>query len=77
MFKKEMKDNILKIQTLISNQITFDYSYLEFIDGVYNIKQNKFYPLTTLNQNNVFSNVSTYKYYNKSYSRVRRNLPQN
>jgi hypothetical protein len=75
MFKQDMEQNILKIQTLITNQIEFDYSYMEFTDGIYDIKINKFYPKNNIKINK-FYNVATHKYYNKSYNWVRQNIPQ-
>jgi hypothetical protein len=67
-----MESTILKIKTITTNKIKFDYSLMEFSDGIYNIKLNKF-----LADKNIYKNCSTIKYYNKSYSYVRHNQPIN
>jgi hypothetical protein len=70
-FKNKMENNILKIKNLSTNKIILNFSYLEFNDGIYDLEENKF-----INKKNFFkNNLATIKYYNKSYSSVRQNKP--
>jgi hypothetical protein len=41
-FKNKMESNILKIKNLTTNKIKLHFCYLEFNDGIYDIKNNKF-----------------------------------
>lgn len=62
------------IVCLSTQKIKFNYSLIEFKDGVYSIKYDRFFPNK---KNYVFSNkVSTLKYYDKYYSWVRQNKPE-
>jgi len=72
-FKNKMESNILKIKNLTTNKVKLDFFYLEFTDGVYDIKNNKFM------QKDYFKEMdaATVKYYNKSYSSIRRVQPIN
>ena len=70
-YKNQMENNILKIKNLTTNKINLNFSYLEFNDGVYSIEHNTFY------KKDYFSikNITTVKYYNKSFNRIRQNKP--
>ena len=72
-FKNKMESNILKIKNITTNKIKLDFFYLEFTDGIYDIKNNKFI------QKNKFKEMdaATIKYYKKSYSRIRQTQPDN
>ena len=60
------------IYLLTTNKIILDFSVLEFLDGVYFFKYNKFF------KNNVIelNNLATLKYYYKNYSWARRSKPK-
>ena len=63
------------IKDISTQRIEPDFGLIEFTDGVYSIKYNRFFPHK---ENYIFNNkVSTIKYYNKSYNRVRQNKPIN
>ena len=70
-FKNKMQDNILKIQNLTTNKINLDFNYMEFSDGVYDIKNNKFFAKNSLH----LMSICTIKYYYKTYQSVRKNKP--
>lgn len=70
-FKNKMESNILKIKNLTTNKIKLNFSFLEFTDGVYDIENNKFIDKKSFN----LYNISTIKYYNKSYDWIRHNKP--
>ena len=72
-FKNKMESSILKIKNLTTNKINLNFFYLEFNDGVYDIKNNKFVQRNNFNERD----STTIKYYNKSYSRVRHTQPEN
>jgi len=66
---------IESIKDISTQRIEPDFGLIEFTDGVYSIKNNRFIPN---NKNYLFShNFSTLKFYNKSYSRVSRVKPNN
>ena len=71
----KMEPLIAKIKHLTTNKINPDFSLIEFNDGVYSIKYDRFFS----NNNSDYTfidSVSTIKYYNKSYERVRRSKPE-
>ena len=72
-FKLKAEDNILKIASLIPNKINIDFNVMEFNDGIYDIRFNKFIPVTT--QTDIKERY-TVKYYNKSYGKVRQDKPE-
>ena len=72
-FKNKMESNILKIKNLTTNKIRLDFFYLEFNDGIYDIKNNKF----ILKNNFKEFGSATVKWYNKSYNHVRQIQPEN
>jgi len=66
---------IESIKDISTQRIKPDFGLIEFTDGVYSIKNNRFIPHK---KNYLFSNSSsTLKFYNKSYSRVSRVKPNN
>ncbi len=69
------KNIIESIKDISTQKIEPDFGLIEFTDGIYSIKYDRFFP----NENNyLFNNkTSTIKYYNKSYSWTRRNKPNN
>ena len=69
------KSVIESIKDISTQRINPDFSLIEFNDGVYSIKYDRFF---SNKENYVFDNkISTIKYYNKSYNWVRQNKPQN
>ena len=67
------KNDIIKLGEISTQKIEPDFSLMEFTDGVYSIKYDRFFPKS---DGVIFSeNISTIKYYNKSYARVRRKRP--
>jgi hypothetical protein len=72
-YKNKMELNIAKIKNLTTNKIVLNFSFLEFTDGIYDIENNNF-----IFKNNFINkfNIQTIKYYNKSYSHIRRNKPK-
>ena len=72
--KIKNKKNIEVIKDISTAKIEFDFSLMEFTDGIYSIKYNKFIPKKQQIEN--FKKF-TLKYYNKSYNRIRQNKPQN
>ena len=67
------KSVIESIRDISTQRINPDFGLIEFTDGVYSIKYDRFFSKAS---NRVFSKkISTIKYYNKSYSRVRRDKP--
>lgn len=77
-FKLKMENNILKIKAVANNIIEFDFSIMEFSDGIYDISNNLF---INKDQRNfdlyIKQNKKTIKYYDKCYNRVRRDKPTN
>ena len=73
-FKLKSEQNILKITTLLlpENKIELDFSLMEFSDGIYDMKTNKFIK----NNYNTFSNKKTTKFYNQTYDYTRRMPPK-
>jgi hypothetical protein len=66
---------IESIKDISTQRIYPDFGLIEFTDGVYSIRHNRFFQSK---ENYIFNNnTSTIKYYNKSYSRVRQNKPTN
>ena len=72
-FKNKMESSILKIKNITTSKIKLDFFFLEFNDGIYDIKNNKFIRKNNFNERD----AATIKYYNKSYSRVRQTQPEN
>jgi len=68
------KSIIENLKDISTNKIELDFSLMEFNDGIYSIEYDRF---ISKNSNLDFSKRSTVKYYDKSYSRVRHNKPQN
>ena len=75
LYKNNMENVILKIKNLSTNKITLDYTLMEFTDGIYNIRLNKFYSPDKIKNNSLWVDKATVKCYNKSYSNVRKNIP--
>ena len=77
-FKLKMENNILKVKAVANNTIEFDFSIMEFSDGIYDISNNIF---INKDQNHfdlyIKQNKKTIKYYNKCYNRVRQDKPNN
>jgi GTPase SAR1 family protein len=69
------KNIIESIKDISTQRIDPDFGLIEFTDGVYSIKYDRFF----LNKDNYnYSNkISTLKYYNKTYNWVRQNKPIN
>jgi hypothetical protein len=69
------KTIIESLKDISSQRIEPDFGLIEFTDGVYSIKYDRFF----CNKNNYIFNkqISTIKYYNKSYQRIRKNKPKN
>lgn len=67
------KNPIKNTNDITTNRIELDFSICEFKDGVYSIKYNRFFPNS---EGCVFTNVSTIKYYDKSYEWTRKNRPE-
>jgi hypothetical protein len=69
------KTIIEAIKDISTQRIEPNFGLIEFNDGVYSIKYDRFF---SNKGNNVFSNkTSTIKYYNKSYQRTRKDKPTN
>ena len=63
------------IKDISTQRIEPNFGLIEFIDGIYSIKYNRFF---SNKENYIFSNkTSTIKYYNKLYNRVRQDKPKN
>lgn len=75
-FKQDSKKSIMDIISLVTNKIQFDFTIMEFEDGIYDIKKDHFYPKEKLINQNLFYKKATIKYYNKYYSWARRNSPK-
>ena len=67
-FKQDSKKAVLDISSLVTNNIQFDFTIMEFVDGVYDIKQDRFYSKKELLIKNTLCKKNTIKYYNKYYS---------
>ena len=67
------KSIIESIKDISTQRIEPDFGLIEFTDGIYSIKYDRFFP----NKNDYsFSNkICTIKYYNKCYNRVRQDKP--
>ena len=66
---------IESLKDITTNKIELDFSLMEFTDGVYSIKDNKFLPKDSIKK--IYTHKSTIKYYNKTYDWVRKNKPTN
>lgn len=68
------ENNILKIMEVSSNKIDLNFSILEFLDGIYSIKHNRFIPNEHLNNINKIENIklATTKYYNKTFKHTKK-----
>ena len=63
------------IRDISTQRIAPDFSLIEFSDGVYSIKCDRFIP--NKGDNKIFNNkISTIKFYDKSYSRTRQSKPK-
>ena len=68
------KNDIIKMSEISTQRIDPDFSLMEFTDGIYSIKYDRFFPKS---ENKIFNEkISTVKYYNKSYNRVRKDKPK-
>lgn len=70
LIKRYLKTNekiIEDIKDLVTNRIDPDFSLLEFNDGIYSIKYNKFIPKKALLPE---LNLSTIKYYNRTFKHL-------
>lgn len=71
----KLKNIIENIKDISTQRIEPNFGLVEFNDGIYSIKYDRFFPN---NSDYKFSNkISTIKYYNKSYNRVRQDKPKN
>ena len=68
------KTTIDSLDVLLTNRINLDFSILEFNDGLYFIKYNKFLPLENVNIL-MKKNISTLKYFNKKYKQIQNKKP--
>ena len=69
------KNIIESIKDISTQRINPDFGLIEFSDGVYSIKYDRFF---SNKDNYSFNNkISTIKYYDKSYSSIRQNKPTN
>jgi hypothetical protein len=67
------KSIIESIKDISTQRIEPDFGLIEFTDGIYSIKYDRFF---SKKENFNFSNkISTVKYYNKSYQRSRKDKP--
>ena len=65
---------IENLKDIITNNIFLDFGFVEFNDGIYYFKQNKFIKKDQI-IGSKYENIATIKYYNKSYSRLRHKYP--
>lgn len=73
-FLETKQKSIDNIYVLLTNRINPDFSLLEFTDGIYSIKYDRF---ISNRENYLFNKtVSTIKYYNISYNWVRKSKPE-
>ncbi len=70
------KNIINSIKDIITNKIKPDFCIMEFKDGLYFIKYDRFIPRKDLFKFNNLSILSTLKYYDKNYNWVRKNEPK-
>jgi hypothetical protein len=63
------------IKDISTQKINPDFSLMEFNDGVYSLKYNRFF--SNRLKHNFNGNMATLKYYDKSYNRVRQDKPIN
>ena len=69
----KIKSVVESMNRISTQRIMLDFSLMEFTDGVYSIKYDRFFPRR---ENSTFNNISTIKYYNQSYNWVRQNKPK-
>lgn len=67
-FFKNIK--IENLEKIITNKIQINYNLMEFKDGIYDIKTNKFLPKEKLNNINNICKIGTVKFYNKTYKNL-------
>lgn len=65
LFFKSLK--IENLENITTNKIKINYTLMEFKDGIYDIKNNKFLPK---NSELKVNNIGTVKYYNKTYKNL-------
>jgi hypothetical protein len=70
------KNLINTIEDITTNRIEPDFSVVEFNDGLYFIKYDRFIPKNDILSLDGNLKVSTIKYYDKSYSRIRKREPK-
>jgi hypothetical protein len=69
------KNIIQSIKDISTQRIEPNFGLIEFTDGIYSIKYDRFF---SNKDNNIFnSKISTIKYYNKTYNWIRKNKPIN
>jgi hypothetical protein len=74
------KNLIFSIKDISTNKIKPDFSIIEFKDGIYFIKYDRFIAKKDPNLLDLklkLKNISTLKYFNKNYNWVRKNEPRN
>jgi hypothetical protein len=65
-------ENLLKTLNLITtNKITLNFNLLEFNDGIYFIKLNKFLPKELIKQKEI-RQLATMKFYNKTFKHLKK-----
>lgn len=67
-FYKNIK--IENLEKIITNKIKINYNLLEFKDGLYDIKTNKFLPKNEIINTTNLKKIGTVKYYNKTYKNL-------
>ncbi len=63
----KLKSNVLSIKDISTNRIDPDFSVIEFSDGLYFIKYDRFISKKDVLKMNKRLEITTVKYYNKSY----------
>lgn len=81
-FKQKFEFILEKIEDIITNKINPDFSLMEFIDGIYDLSNNKFIKKNNFKELSNYNGleiekVTTIKYYNQYYNWVRQNEPKN
>ena len=69
------KNIIESIKDISTQRIEPDFGLIEFTDGVYSIKYDRFF--SNKDNYDFINKISTIKYYDKSYSSIRQNKPNN
>lgn len=67
-FYKAIK--IENLERITTNKIIINYNLMEFKDGIYDIKTNKFLPHHKIDKNDFNIKIGTIKYYNKTYKNL-------